>query len=150
MAASVQSAQGNRDPFSFPDGKQTRIDFFETGKRASRDWWHALTGWLRASRHEQEDRLREYRLFLEGRGYSPKTCQSYIFMLRKFFRYLDEQGTSQITFGDIEDYNYAFFVSGKYSRSYQLQFINGLSLYLEYARGVRVNLKGLQRSEARR
>ncbi len=150
MAASVQSAQDTRDPFSFPDGKQTRIDFFESGKRSSRDWWHALTGWLRASRHEQEDRLSEYRAFLEDRGYSPKTCQSYIFMLRKFFRYLDEQGTSQITFGDIEDYNYAFFVSGKYSRSYQLQFINGLSLYLEYDQGVRVNLKGLQRSEARR
>jgi hypothetical protein len=150
VAASFQSVQGTRDSFSFPDGKQTRIDFFETGKRSSRDWWHALTGWLRASRHEQEDRLEEYRKFLEARKYSPKTCQSYIFMLRKFFRHLDEKGITQITFDDIEDYNYAFFVSGKYSRSYQLQFINGLSLYMEYARGVRVNLKGLQRSEARR
>ena len=71
-------------------------------------------------------------------------------MLRKFFAYIDDKKIEELTLGDIEDYNYDFFVSGRYSRSYQLQFINGLTLYLEFAQGVKVNLKGLRRSGVRR
>ncbi len=71
-------------------------------------------------------------------------------MLGKFFHYLDDKRITQISLGVIEDYNYEFFVAGKYSRSYQLQFINGLSLYLEFIKGVKVSLKGLRKSEVRR
>lgn len=146
----------------FPDGRQTRIDFFNPVKPGTRDgyslqnrrspfeWWHALKGWLRASKHEQEHQLEEFQRFLERRSYSPKSCHSYIFMLKKFFQYLDEKRISQISLGVIEDYNYEFFIAGRYSRSYQLQFINGLSLYLEFAHGVKANLKGLRKSKARR
>ena len=137
-------------PLWNPDGRQTRIDFREPARKSSKDWWQAVTSWLRSSKPEQEHRLEEFRKFLEDRHYSPKTCRSYIFMLRKFFGYLDERHRETITQDDIEDYNYEFFVTGRYSRSYQLQFINGLALYLEYARGVKVSLKGLRRSEARR
>lgn len=71
-------------------------------------------------------------------------------MLRKFFDYLEENQISQVGPGVIEDYNYEFFVSGRYSRSYQLQFINSLTLYFEFSRNVKVNLKGLQRSGVRK
>lgn len=71
-------------------------------------------------------------------------------MLRKFFDYLDQNGIKEITLDNIEDYNYDFFVSGRYSRSYQLQYLNGLTLYLEFAHGVKVNLKGLRRSVPKR
>jgi len=94
--------------------------------------------------------MEEFLTFLEKRNYSPKSCRSYLFMLKKFFHYLDEKRISQITLGVIEDYNYEFFVTGRYSRSYQLQFINGLSLYLEFVKGVRVNLGGLRKSEVKR
>ena len=132
----------------FPDGRQTRIDFFS--KRSSFEWWQSLKGWLRASKHEQERQLEEFQRFLEKRSYSPKSCHSYTFMLKKFFQYLDEKRISQISLGVIEDYNYEFFIAGRYSRSYQLQFINGLSLYLEFAHGVKVNLKGLRKPKVRR
>jgi hypothetical protein len=145
-----------------PDARQIRIDFFTTGKRKKTDqhivapkkgsfeWWHAITGWLRSARLEQEHQLETFREFLEQRNYSKKTCSSYIYMLRKFFAYIDEKKVEELTLGDIEDYNYDFFVSGKYSRSYQLQFINGLSRYLEFAQGVKVNLKGLRKCTVRR
>ena len=92
----------------------------------------------------------EYEAFLLSRKYSTKTCKSYLFMLKKFFNYLEEHNITKMGPGVIEDYNYEFFVSGRYSRSYQLQFINALTLYFEFAENVKVNLKGLQRSGVRR
>jgi hypothetical protein len=162
VPTSLTSSSGSRNPQLLPDGRQTRIDFFTSGKRRRTDqhivvpkkgsfeWWHAVTGWLRPARHEQEHQLEAFRSFLEERNYSKKTCNSYLYMLRKFFAYTDEKKVEELTLGDIEDYNYDFFVSGKYSRSYQLQFINGLTLYLEFAHGVKVNLKGLRRPSVRR
>lgn len=160
MSISLSSSPGVRNHDLVPDGRQIRIDFFSTGKpkktgqhivapkKSSFEWWHAITGWLRSTKHEQEHQLEEYRNFLLERNYSKKTCSSYIYMLRKFFAYIDDKKVEELTLGDIEDYNYDFFVRGKYSRSYQLQFINGLTLYLEFAQGVKVNLKGLRRSSA--
>lgn len=162
MTASLQTGnKADKQVFS-PDGRQTRIDFFSSGRaskqaphiqgtrKAHLEWWHVLTGWLKSSKTEQEHHLEDYRKFLEGRKYSMKTIKSYLFMLRKFFAYLDERGIKDLTLGDIEDYNYDFFVSGRYSRSYQLQFINGLALYLEYAQGKKVNLKSLRKTSASR
>lgn len=158
MVTSIQARSDTTGQLDSPDGRQTRIDFFSPGKqgkpeshivhskKSSMEWWHALTGWLKSTPKEQEHQLEEFNHFLESRKYSIKTCRSYIFMLKKFFNYLDQNEIREITIGTIEDYNYDFFVSAKYSRSYQLQFINGLTLYLEFANGMKVNLKGLRRS----
>lgn len=145
-----------------PDGRQTRIDFFSTTKSGKSDahiissrknsfeWWHAITGWMKSGKPEQNRNIEEFEQFLLSRKYSEKTCKSYMFMLRKFFNYLEENQVSQMGPGVIEDYNYEFFVSGRYSRSYQLQFINSLTLYFEFSKNVKVNLKGLQRSGVRK
>ena len=145
-----------------PDGRQTRIDFFRTGKppkdgahvQSMRprtfEWWHAITAWIRQGRPGQDRRLDEFRVYLEGRGYSNKTCESYVYMLKKFFTYLEEWGVSELTMGEIEDYNYEFFIEGGYSRSYQLQFINALRLYITFSYGVRVSLRHLRKSRGRR
>ncbi|MFC2090180.1 phage integrase N-terminal SAM-like domain-containing protein [Bacteroidota bacterium] len=157
MSASVQSQQSTG-----PDGRQTRIDFFGRGKpskseshivhtkKHNNDWWQALASWLKSSPKEQERKAEEFSEFLRRRNYSEKTCRSYLFMLRKFFEYLDQHHINEISIGVIEDYNYDFFVSGRYSRPYQLQFLNSIALYLEFAHGVRVNLKGLRRSVPKR
>jgi hypothetical protein len=162
VAASVPISQDPGRSPRYPDGRQVRIEFFDharagkrevhvvPARRSSFEWWQVLTGWMKAPKHAQEHQLDEFRNFLEKRNYSPKSCHSYLFMLKKFFHYLDEKRISQITPGVIEDYNYEFFVTGRYSRSYQLQFINGLSLYLEFVKGVRVNLGGLRKSEVKR
>jgi hypothetical protein len=131
-----------------PDGKQTRIDFFP--RKNNREWWHSLTAWLKSSRQEKDRKIEHFSRFLASRNYSSKTIRSYIYMLEKFFEYLDDKDIDTLSFGVIEDYNYDFFVSGRYSRSYQLQFINSLSLYLEFSEKVKVNLKGLRRSAMRR
>ena len=143
-----------------PDGRQTRIDFHSSAgsrqshvqpaRRISPDWWHTLTGFFRSSPMEKENRLEEFREFLLDRNYSERSCSHYLFSLQKFFNYLDSRKVTEINFGHIEDYNYDFFVSGRYSRSYQLQFINALSLYLEFERGVKVNLKSLRLPLSRR
>lgn len=158
---SFQSSTDNSGQWLSPDGRQTRIDFFNSGrkgksihviqpKKANAEWWQFLTTWLRSSPKEQEHHLEEFRQFLEAKDYSKKTCRSYLYMLRKFFAYLDENNITEITLGIIEDYNYDFFVSGKYSRSYQLQFINGLTRYLDFANGIKINLKGLRKSAIKR
>ncbi len=133
-----------------PDGRQTRIDFLVSTKKNSFEWWHAITGWMKSGKPEQKRNIDEFEQFLFVRKYSEKTCKSYMFMLRKFFNYLEENQLTQIGTGAIEDYNYEFFVRGRYSRSYQLQFINSLTLYFEFSKNVKVNLKGLQRSGVRK
>jgi hypothetical protein len=151
VAASIQAKTNPSSPLSSPDGRQTRIEFQRSHPRkSSKDFWNTLTAWLKSSPKEQEHQLVEFSQFLEQRRYTVKTCNSYIFMLRKFFDYLDQNGIQQITLDNIEDYNYDFFVSGRYSRSYQLQYLNGLALYLEFAYGVKVNLKGLRKTDPRR
>lgn len=130
-----------------PDGRQTRIEFSSDQKQAKRqsfEWWHALTGWLKSSDNEKEHQLESFNKYLEGKNYREKTRRSYLFMLKKFLDHLDKKQLQAITYETIEDYNYEFFVSGKYSRSYQLQFISALSLYLEYKEGTKVNLKSLR------
>jgi len=121
-----------------------------TPKKSSFEWWQTITGWLRAPAQEEERQLEAFRTYLENNGYSKKTCSSYLYMLRKFFEYMDAHGAGELSLGIIEDYNYDFFVSGRYSRSYQLQFINGMTHYLAFVHGVKVNLKGLRRPAVRR
>lgn len=144
-----------------PDGRQTRIDFFSNSRSSKHDshvvpskkqfeWWHAITGWMKPGKTEERMSILDYEAFLLSRKYSDKTCKSYIFMLKKFFNYLEKNNITKMGPGVIEDYNYEFFVSGRYSRSYQLQFINALTLYFEFAENVKVNLKGLQRSSVSR
>lgn len=163
MEPTAELIPGSEKQPAMPDGRQTRIDFFSGSKsgrqpahvvapkRSSLPWWQTITGWLRQSDRAAEERqLEAFRKFLEDRNYSSKSCSSYIYMLRKFFEYMDTKEVQHVSLGMIEDYNYDFFVSGSYSRSYQLQFINGITLYLEFAHGVKVNLKGLRKAIARR
>ncbi len=158
-----QPAHSHRDSMILPpDGRQTRIDFFSnsrsgkneshiiSSKKNSFEWWQAITGWMKSGKQEQDHKLDDFEKFLLSRNYSEKTCRSYMFMLRKFFNYLEENQITKMGPGIIEDYNYEFFVSGRYSRSYQLQYINALTLYFEFSENVKVNLKGLQRSGVKR
>ena len=73
---------------------------------------------------------------LEKEGYSEKSRKSYLFMMKRFFEYFENKEPRNITMGEIEDYNFEFFVSGRYSRSYQLQFINAIKLYYHLTEGI--------------
>ena len=159
MTASAPSSGINPKPS--PDGRQTRIDFFGSGRNSRSDrhvtrsqrqneWWQTFTSWLKPHPKELELKLDEFESYLSAKNFTQKTRRSYLFMLRKFFTYLDDQHCLEISRGVIEDYNYDFFISGKYSRSYQLQFLNALGHYMEFSKGVRVNLKGLRKSKSTR
>ena len=136
-----------------PDGRQTRIDFFQTqrhsnpeqhitfAKRGSNEWWHTLTSWFKSESKQQSQNLEQFERILEEKGYSKKSRKSYMYMLKKFFSYYDERDPANITMGDIEDYNFDFFVSGRYSRSYQLQFFNAIKLYYLFIHDIELNLK---------
>ena len=67
-------------------------------------------------------------------------------MMKRFFDHFEDLETRDITMGEIEDYNYEFFVSGRYSRSYQLQFINAIKLYYQLTEGIDLNLKQLRKT----
>ena len=135
-----------------PDGRQTRIDFFDerTTKRQSPDWWHSISSLFRHHQKEEGVDLKFFDRQLEKEGYSEKSRSSYLFMVRKFFEYFEGQEPRQISMGAIEDYNFEFFVSGRYSRSYQLQFINALRLYYQLTEGIDLNLKQLRKTGTHR
>ena len=130
-----------------PDGRQTRIDFFgeTTEKRHSPDWWQSISSIFRHQKEDGPD-LDFYVRQLEKEGYSEKSRKSYLFMVKRFFEHFRGVDPRQISMGSIEDYNYEFFVLGRYSRSYQLQFINALKLYYQLTQGIELNLKKLRKT----
>lgn len=131
-----------------PDGRQTRIDFFgeSTSRKNSPDWWHSISSIFRHHQKEEGVNLEFYVRQLEKEGYSEKSRKSYLFMVRRFFDYYKGVEPSEISMGAIEDYNFEFFVSGRYSRSYQLQFINAIRLYYQLTQGIDLNLKNLRKT----
>jgi len=131
-----------------PDGKQTRIDFFNDRdmKRSPPDWWHSLSSFFRRETESAGPRLGFFSEQLEKEGYSEKSRKTYLFMVKRFFDHFDSMEPKNITMGEIEDYNYDFFVSGRYSRSYQLQFINAIKLYYQLTEGIELQLKQLRKT----
>jgi len=131
-----------------PDGKQTRIEFSreKTTRKSSLEWWHSITDWFRHNDKLNEPRLEFYDQQLQKEGYSEKSRKSYLFMMKHFIDHYRELDLREITMAEIEDYNFEFFVSGRYSRSYQLQFINALKLYYLLTQGVELNLKHLRKT----
>ena len=135
-----------------PDGKQTRIDFFgeKSTKKSSSEWWQALSSWFKHEDKVIGPNLEFFSQQLEKEGYSEKSRKTYIFMMKRFFNYFDDLEPHDITMGEIEDYSFEFFVSGRYSRSYQLQFINAIKLYYLNIFGVKLNLRNLRKTDLRR
>jgi hypothetical protein len=131
-----------------PDGRQTRIDFFNENAagRHSPDWWHSISSLFRQPHKGPAADLDLFVRELEKEGYSEKTRSSYLFMVKRFFEHFEGIEPRQITMGEIEDYNFEYFVSGRYSRSYQLQFINALKLYYQLIEGIDLHLKHLRKS----
>jgi hypothetical protein len=131
-----------------PDGRQTRIDFFgeRPEKKGTTEWWHTISSLFRHEQKPGEPKLEFYAQQLENEGYSEKSRKSYLFMVKRFFDHFDHLEPPDITMGEIEDYNYEFFVSGRYSRSYQLQFINAIKLYYQLTEGIELNLKQLRKT----
>jgi len=131
-----------------PDGRQTRIDFFNdnASKRQSAEWWQSISSIFKQGQKTRGVNLEFFVSQLEKEGYSEKSRRSYLFMVKRFFEYFEGLEPRQISLGAIEDYNFEFFVSGRYSRSYQLQFINALSLYYKLTEGLDLNLKQLRKT----
>jgi len=131
-----------------PDGKQTRIDFFreKSTRKGSSEWWHSISSWFRNEERDRGTRLDLFAEQLEKKGYSEKSRKTYVFMMKRFFDYCDRPEPVRITMGEIEDYNFDFFVSGRYSRSYQKQFINAIKLYYLITEGIELNLKQLRKT----
>ncbi|MFZ5940253.1 MAG: phage integrase N-terminal SAM-like domain-containing protein [Bacteroidota bacterium] len=147
-----------------PDGRQTRIDFAPVGipevrkkkqapaaRQHSFDFFALLSSWLKSGQKKPGTAdLEGFRTYLVAHDYSKKSCSSYLFMLRRFFAHFEGRRPESLTMGDIEDYNYEYFVSGRYSRPYQLQFISAVRLYYLYSAGVELNLKHLRKTDRAR
>lgn len=131
-----------------PDGRQTRIDFFGESqvRRGATEWWHTLASLFRHEQKTGGPDLAFYAQQLEKEGYSEKSRKSYLFMMKRFFDYFEDLKPTEITMGEIEDYNFEFFVSGRYSRSYQLQFINAIKQFYSLTEGIELNLKQLRKT----
>ncbi|MCK4745488.1 MAG: phage integrase N-terminal SAM-like domain-containing protein [Bacteroidales bacterium] len=131
-----------------PDGRQTRLNLFgeKPVRKISSEWWQSLSSWFRHDQKVAGSKLGFFDQQLEKEGYSEKTRRSYIFMMKRFFDYNEDLEPRDITMGEIEDYNFEFFVSGRYSRSYQLQFINAIKLYYHLTEGIDLNLKQLRKT----
>lgn len=108
---------------------------------------HSLSSWFRQNSSTTGPNLEFFAQQLEKEGYSEKSRKSYLFMVKRFFDYYEGLEPGDITMGEIEDYNFEFFISGRYSRSYQLQFINAIKLYFSLTEGIELNLKKLRKTE---
>ena len=130
------------------DGRQTRMEFLKekSEKKEPTEWWHAISSWFRQGNQIEGPDYDFYIQQLEKEGYSEKSRKSYLFMMRRFFEYFENKEPREITMGEIEDYNFEFFVSGRYSRSYQLQFINAARLYYHLIEGIELKLKQLRKT----
>jgi len=134
-----------------PDGRQTRIDFSDEQEESrSESWWHTFSSWFKHEDKEAGPDLDFFAQQLEKEGYSEKSRKTYLFMMKRFFAHFEGRSARQIRMGEIEDYNYEFFVSGRYSRSYQLQFINAIRQYYLLTEGLDLNLKQLRKSSSGR
>ncbi len=131
-----------------PDGRQTRLNFFGDRpiRKSTSEWWQSLSSWFRTDHQIAGSKLEFFAQQLEKEGYSEKSRKSYIFMMKRFFDHFENLEPRDITMGEIEDYNFEFFVSGRYSRSYQLQFINAIKLYYHLTEGIDLNLKQLRKT----
>jgi hypothetical protein len=131
-----------------PDGRQTRLDLFgeKPEKKQSPEWWQSLSSWFKHEHKVVGPRLEFYAQQLEKEGYSEKSRKSYLFMMKRFFDHFDHLDPADVTMDEIEDYNFEFFVSGRYSRSYQLQFINAIKLYYFLTEGIVLKLKQLRKT----
>jgi hypothetical protein len=131
-----------------PDGRQTRIDFLseKSVKKNTAEWWHSLSSWFKHENKISGPNLGFFAQQLEKEGYLEKSRKSYLFMMKRFFDYYDHLEPKDITMGEIEDYNFEFFVSGRYSRSYQLQFISAIKLYYQLTLGIEMNLRQLRKT----
>ena len=131
-----------------PDGRQTRLDFNEDSraKKDSSEWWQSFSSWFKQTSRISGPDYSFYLQQLEKEGYSAKSRKSYLFMMKRFFEYFEDKEPRNITMGEIEDYNFEFFVSGRYSRSYQLQFINAARLYYHLVEGIDLKLKHLRKT----
>jgi hypothetical protein len=131
-----------------PDGKQTRIDFFgeRPVRKSTSEWWLSISSIFKHAQRHTGPNLAFYEQQLENEGYSEKSRKSYIFMMKRFFNHYEHLEPRDITMGEIEDYNFEFFVSGRYSRSYQQQFINAIKLYYQLTEGIELNLKQLRKT----
>ena len=131
-----------------PDGRQTRMEFLQvkSEKKEPTEWWHTLSSWFRQGNQVEGPDYDFYVQQLEKEGYSEKSRKSYLFMMKRFFEYFENKEPREITMGEIEDYNFEFFVSGRYSRSYQLQFINAARLYYHLIEGIELKLKQLRKT----
>jgi len=131
-----------------PDGRQTRMEFLQekSVKKETTEWWHSISSWFRQGSQVEGPDYDFYLQQLEKEGYSEKSRKSYLFMMKRFFEYFENKEPRDITMGEIEDYNFEFFVSGRYSRSYQLQFINAARLYYHLIEGIELKLKHLRKT----
>ena len=131
-----------------PDGRQTRMEFLQekSEKKEHTEWWHAISSWFRHGNQIEGPDYDFYTQQLEKEGYAEKSRKSYLFMMKRFFEYFENKEPREITMGEIEDYNFDFFVSGRYSRSYQLQFINAARLYYHLIEGIELKLKQLRKT----
>jgi len=132
-----------------PDGRQTRLDLFrdKPEKKHSPEWLQSLSSWFKQEQKNIGPNLEFFAQQLEKEGYSDKSRKSYIFMMKRFFDYFEGFEPRDITMGEIEDYNFEYFVSGRYSRSYQLQFINAIKLYYFLTEDIDLNLKQLRKTD---
>jgi hypothetical protein len=131
-----------------PDGRQTRLELFgeKPTKKQGPEWWQSISSWFKQDHKTYDRKLEFYARKLEKEGYSEKSVKSYTFMMKRFFDHFEHLDPAQITMDEIEDYNFEFFVSGRYSRSYQLQFINAIKLYFYLTDGIELHLKQLRKT----
>lgn len=89
--------------------------------------------------------IRIFKQYLYQRRYSPKTIETYVFMVKRFLIFWKKKEPSDITMRDIEYYNFEYILKKGYSASFQNQFINAIKKFYELIENKKIQLNEIER-----
>lgn len=91
------------------------------------------------------ERLGSFRKWMVQKRYSEKTIQTYVSMLKVFFRFLDNKSPGLVTEDDILRFNSEYVIEGGFSLTFQNQVINAIKRFYLTAEHKNLLIENIER-----
>jgi len=93
----------------------------------------------------QLNQLHTFKIWLSSKRYSPRTCDTYIGLIKSFLIFFSDRSVSDITNEDIIHFNHQFILKNRYSISYQRQMVSAIKLFYQQVECKRLDIGQLER-----
>jgi integrase/recombinase XerD len=102
-------------------------------------------GSCRKLSEDQIHQIEAFRMWLKGKRYSERTCDTYIGLIKSFLLFFSDISVREITNNDIIHFNHQFILMNGYSISYQRQMVSAIKLFYKEVKHRRLDLDRLER-----